>query len=402
MNVLMVNYEFPPFGGGTGTACARLLKVFAARANISVDLVTSGPSPGLRRQAIGEGIVVHRLPVPKKDLHYWRPLELARWTVQALVYARRLARTQTYDVCHCWAGWPSGIVGLALSERVPYVVSLRGSDVPGYNSRLTLLDPLLMRRLVRLVWRRSARVTAVSRDLRRLAHQSAPQAVIDVIPNGIDDDWAARKVFGGRDLLFVGRLIERKGVHLLLQAFARLAGDYPAVTLTIAGSGPERSALEQMARKILPPGRVRFTGHLQRTALREAYASAGIFVLPASRDAMPNAVLEAMASGLAIVTTRTGAAERIDGNGTVVELPTVGQLRDAIARYLDDADLLARHQRRSQELAHGVSWSAVADYFSTVYREVAAAMGGAPARPARDFIATPEAASAAARAGPSR
>ena len=100
---------------------------------------------------------------------------------------------------------------------------------------------------------------------------------------------------------------------------------------------------------------------------------------------MPNVVLEAMASGLAIVTTSTGATELIDGNGLVVETPEVAALRTAIARYLDDPALLARHQQRSRQLAEAMSWSTVADYFSMLYREVVAAPQGTVLVPPRDF-----------------
>jgi glycosyltransferase involved in cell wall biosynthesis len=388
MNILMINYEFPPFGGGTGTACAGLLDVFAARGDISVDLVTSGPLSGLRQRSLGSGIVAHCLPIPKRDMHYWRAEELARWTLLALGYARRLAAARDYDVCHCWAGWPSGLIGYALRNRVPYIVSLRGSDVPGYSRRLRRLDPLLMRHVARRVWRRSARVVAISRDLRRLALQSEPGAVIDVIPNGIDTRGFRPAKVGSRNLLFVGRLIERKGVDLLLRAFARLAASYPDTTLTLVGDGPERAALERLAGDVAPLGRVRFTGALQSTALADAFAAAGIFVLPSRSEALSNVVLEAMASGLAIVTTRTGATEPLDGNGLVVEPTDAGPLGDAIARYLDDPALLARHQRRSRQLAEGMSWSSVADYFGSLYRDVTAPQGTFPA-PAREFSLLP-------------
>ena len=381
----MINYEFPPFGGGTGLACARLLDAFATHADIAIDLVTSGPRPDMRRDRVGERIVVHRLPIPKRDLHYWRAGELARWTVRGLLHARRLVSVQGYDVCHCWAGWPSGVIGYQLRARVPYIVSLRGSDVPGYNPRLRLLDPLLMRYVARRVWHRSARIVAVSRELRRRALLSAPAAVIDVIPNGVDVGSFRPALSRGRELLFVGRLIERKGLHLLIRAFAQLAGVHPSTTLTVVGDGPARRALERLAGELAPRDRVRFTGHLDQDALADAYGQAAIFVLPALSDAMPNVVLEAMASGLAIVTTSTGATELIDGNGLVVETPEVGALRTAIARYLEDPALLARHQQRSRQLAEAMSWSTVADYFSALYREVVAAPRGAVLVPPRDF-----------------
>lgn len=381
----MINYEFPPFGGGTGVACAELLRAISPGNDLSIDLVTSGPQPELERRRLSERIVVHRLPVAKRDPHYWRAGELASWTFAASGYAARLAAMGGYHICHCWAGWPSGMIGYRLRNRVPYVVSLRGSDVPGYNTRLRMLDPLLMRHMVRRVWRGAARVVAVSRELRELALRSQPEATIDVIPNGVDVDWFRPAVPGSRDLLFVGRLIERKGVDILIRAFGELAADHPLTRLIVVGDGPERSSLEALAATAAPSGRVLFTGHLTRAALAEAYASAGIFVLPALRDAMPNVVMEAMASGLAIVTTRTGAMDILDGNGLVAGQPAVEPVRDAIARYLQDADLLARHQRRSRELAEATSWSAVADYFRTVYQDVVAAPRGLVTLPPREF-----------------
>lgn len=186
MRVLMVNYEFPPFGGGTGLACANVLRELGERRDIRVDLVTSGPGWAVERSVLAHGVHVHRIPTPKRDLHYWRMPELAVWTARALGYADRLRRSERFDLCHCWATWPSGVVGYRMSRRLPYVVALRGSDVPGYSRRLRRLDPLVMRHVARRVWRRSSRVVAVSRDLRALALETEPGMRVDVIPNGVD------------------------------------------------------------------------------------------------------------------------------------------------------------------------------------------------------------------------
>lgn len=384
MHVLMVSYEFPPFGGGTGIACARLIDVLARRSDIVVDLVTSGPMPDLERYEMGARVIVHRLPIPKRDLNYWRAGELMRWTFGAIRYTRRLTATTRFDVCHCWAGWPSGVIGCQLRGDVPYIVSLRGSDVPGYSARLRHLDALLMRHVARVVWQHAARVVAVSRDLRGLALSSAPDATIDVIPNGVDVERFTRADVGRRDLLFVGRLIERKGVHLLIEAFAYLAARYPEISLTVVGDGPARGSLEALAEALGVHGRVRFTGRLDSARLIAAYAEAGVFVLPASSDAMPNVVLEAMAAGLAIVTTKTGATEVLHGNGLVVDRPEVDLLQDTIATYLANPAMLASHQRRSRQLAEGMSWSAVADYFTLMYHDIAVRRKALP-MPPRDF-----------------
>lgn len=385
LRVLMVNYEFPPLGGGTGIACAQLLEEIAHRPNIAVDLVTSGTAPGLERTALARNVTLHRVPTPKRDLHYWRAGELLTWTRRALGYARRLHRERGFALSHCWAGWPSGIVGYRLRREMPYVVSLRGSDVPGYNSRLRLLDPLLMRHLCRRVWGGAARVVAVSRNLRALALETQPEAVIDVIPNGVDVRRFTPGPDGASSILFVGRLIERKGVDLLIDAFAGLAGEFPWLTLAIVGDGPERSRLESMVADRGLRRRVTFRGHLEREELTRAYREAAIFVLPALSEAMPNVVLEAMASGLAIVTTRTGAGELLRGNGLTADRPAAEPLRQALLTYLRDPDLLLQHRHSSRRLAEGMSWGAVADFVLAICNEAVSAADRPVAIPAREF-----------------
>jgi glycosyltransferase involved in cell wall biosynthesis len=369
LRILMINYEYPPFGGGTGLACSQLLDELARFSDLEIDLVTSGPGGRVEVERPSPSIGIHRLPVRKRTDHFWRASELAEWTVRSLAYTRRLVATQRFDVCHCWSAWPAGPIGLALSKRLPYVVSLRGSDVPGYNERLRWLDPLVFRHVARRVWRDAAYVVAVSHSLRSLALETAPEARIDVIPNGVDTrlfrPGAGRTAV---NLLFVGRLIERKGVDVLLRAFCDLAREHADVALTVAGDGPEKGRLQELCWQLGVAQRVTFLGHLDRTSLAERYRRASIFVLPALRDAMPNAALEAMASGLAVIATPGGAGDLIRDNGFVIAPRDPSSIRHAVGRYLADRQLLVAHQERSRALALRISWQAVAEYFNELYQ----------------------------------
>lgn len=364
----MINYEYPPFGGGTGLACSQLLDELASFSGLEIELVTSGRGPQVEVAHPAPSIRIHRLPVRKQAEHFWRASELAEWTARALACSRRLAAARPFDLCHCWSGWPAGLIGLALSRRLPYLVSLRGSDVPGYNARLRWLDPLLFRHVARRVWRGAAHVAAVSPSLRRLALETAPDARIDVIPNGVDTRrFRPGTPGGGVGLLFVGRLIERKAVHDLLRAFAGLAREHAQLTLAIAGDGPEKGRLQGLCRRLGVSERVTFLGHLDRDSLAECYRRASIFVLPAIRDAMPNAALEAMASGLAVIATPGGAGDLIGDNGFVIAPGDPSAIRDAVGCYLADRLLLAAHQERSRLLARSLSWRHVAEYVVELY-----------------------------------
>ena len=367
LRILMINYEYPPFGGGTGLACSQLLDEFASVSSLEIELVTSGPGRRVEVVRPAPSIRIHRLPVRKRAEHFWRASEIAEWTARALACSRRLAAAKRFDLCHCWSGWPAGLIGLALSRRLPYLVSLRGSDVPGYNARLRWLDPLLFRHVARRVWRRAAHVAAVSHSLRRLALETAPDARIDVIPNGVDTRRFRPGARGGAGLLFVGRLIERKGVDVLVRGFGDLAREHAQLTLAIAGDGPEKARLQELCRRLGVAERVTFLGHLDRDALAECYRGASIFVLPAIRDAMPNAALEAMASGLAVIATPGGAGDLIGDSGLVIAPGDPSAIRHAVGRYLADRRLLAAHQERSLALARSMSWRDVAEGVLELY-----------------------------------
>ncbi len=373
MRVLMVNYEFPPIGGGTGVACSQLLAEFANRPGIVIDLVTSGTIPQPTVERLASNIEIHRLPVAKRDLFYWRAGELFQWTRRAISHARMLSRQRQYDVCHCWAGWPSGIVGYTLRRRVPYIVSLRGSDVPGYSRRLRVLDPVVMRHVSRQVWGQATRVVAVSRNLRSLALQTYPNGVIDVIPNGVDIHRFVPETVdrGDHRILFVGRLVERKGVHILIEAFRGVLDGVPDATLTIVGDGPERARLEAMASELGVQDRIIFRGHVGGQDMPDAYREGAVMVLPALADAMPNVLLEAMATGLAIVTTPTGGSELVRGNGAIVPFSDPQELRRVLVDYLTDPNRLRDHRQESRRLAEGMSWSAVATFSLQLYHEAA-------------------------------
>jgi glycosyltransferase involved in cell wall biosynthesis len=373
VRVLMLCYEYPPLGGGTAAACSSLLAELARTDKVEVDLVTSGTRPQVERAELAPHVRIHRLPIAKTDARFWRAREIAEWLWRALPYARALACRQRFDIGHCWAGWPSGVIGWRLRARMPYVVSLRGSDVPGYNERLRLLDPAF-RPLVRRIWRDAAHISAVSADLRALAWQTEPGLAIDVIANGVDTRRFMPAGHAARhDIMFAGRLIRRKGVTHLLEAYAALGDLAGRPRLLIAGDGPERGALEALSRRLSIADSVTFLGHLERDRLARVYGEAGIFVLPSLADALPNVVPEAMASGQAIVTTATGARELLQGNGLVVPPGDSVALRDALRRYLTDPPLLLRHQHRSRQAALEMSWPGVAEWTLGVYRRVLAA-----------------------------
>lgn len=371
MKVLMLNYEYPPLGGGAANATRYLLREFRSFEDVHVELVTS--SVGAHRVgSVSDAIGIHYLDIGKKgSLHYQTNRNLAVYSWKALAYARRLLRERRFDLCHAFFGVPCGFIAKWLG--LPYIVSLRGSDVPFYNERFRHLDRFVFRHLSPWIWSRAARVVANSEELRDLALQSAPNQPIDVIYNGVDTEEFSP---GPRDaeglrVLCVSRLIPRKGIEFLLRALPLL--DNAEVRLTIAGTGSQQQELEALAEDLGIRGTVDFRGYVDHDELPPLYRDHDVFVLPSTNEGMSNTALEAMASGLPVILTDTGGAKallRHGENGFLVRKRSPEDIAEALRTHLSDKTLRAQHGNRSRDIALTKSWRSTAERYAEFYRAV--------------------------------
>ena len=367
MKVLFLNYEYPPLGGGAGVATRYLLNALDDFGDVTVDLVTSSTGRAHLEQ-LTPRVRIHYLDIGKKgSLHYQTQCDLMTYAARAFFYARKLLRRETFDLVHAFFGVPSGPVARALG--LPYIISLRGSDVPFYNERFEKLDRWVFRRLSRAVWGDAAFVVANSDGLRRLALKTAPDEDIRVIYNGVDTDFFSPP--GHRDvreaviLVSTGRLIERKGYHHLIEALSGL----DRVVLRLIGDGVEQERLTALAEA--HHVRVEFMGPKSPGEVAEALKAAEVFVLPSLNEGMSNALLEALASGLpAIVTDVGGSRELVNDNGVIVRKGDVPALRDAVKGYIENPSRARIHGERSRRKALEMSVSEMARKYRELYFQV--------------------------------
>jgi len=271
------------------------------------------------------------------------------YLLSALPRLRKILKTERIDVVHYFFGLPTGLLSLYSHsvKKLPYIVSLRGSDVPLYDQDSKKLRFLhwLTKRLSRKIWRDASQVFAVSGALARLANESFPDIPVGVIYNGVDIVEAAGRKQGSSAadpirLICVSRLIPRKGVHNLLDAFANLARGN--IILTIIGEGPSESALKAHAEAIGIADDVTFEGSCTAEEVQAHYLQSDIFVLPTRSDAFANVILEAMSAGLPVIASDVGGvAEAVaDGNtGILVQPGRPKQLTAAIQKLATDDDL---------------------------------------------------------------
>lgn len=375
MKILFLNYEYPPLGGGAANATFYLLKEFSGFPDMEIDLVTSSVNDKFTTERVGGNINIFRLPIGKKEknYHYQTQKELLTYSWKAYRYSRRLIKDNKYDLVLAFFGIPCGYIAMKLG--LPYVVSLRGSDVPFYNERFNMLDKLLFRRLSRKIWKRAEAVVALSQDLVNLARRTSKNQPIEIIYNGVNvDEFEPDKNILAREekfhILFVGRLIKRKGLDYLLEAVRNLANKYPEIRLTIAGDGP---LLEQYKKFVLSCGLepvVNFLGNVAHSQMPAIYRKSHIFVMPSLNEALGNVTQEALASGLPIITTNTGAAELIDGNGFVIRKKSFQDISDCLEKVIQNENLLREMSKKSREAAEKMSWGENARQYAEILKKV--------------------------------
>ncbi|MBN2125035.1 MAG: glycosyltransferase family 4 protein [Deltaproteobacteria bacterium] len=363
--MLLINYEFPPLGGGAGNATAHLAGELT-RLGAEVLVVTSGYE-GLPRREVREGFTVRRIPVLRRYPERCSPIEMLTFTGSAMVLLLQKIKAWRPHASLAFFGIPCGPVACWLKalRHVPYIVSLRGGDVPGFQPYDLAAYHRLVKPVVRFLWRRAAFVVANSEGLRDLASRTMPDLPIDVIPNGVDHEFFHPDAFA-RDpslvrMLTVGRLVYQKGVDIALSALADIRqGAGPGIRLEVVGDGPERRHLEAKAHSLGIQDVVRFHGWVSGKGLLRLYQESSIFILPSRDEGMPNVVLEAMACGLPV------AASRISGNeelvqdretGLLVDPDSPASLAEALKRMISDSNLACEMGRKGRLLVQGeYSW----------------------------------------------
>lgn len=365
MNVLMLCYEFPPLGGGGSRVVAGLAPELVRQGH-QVDLVTMG-FRGLPREEVVNGVRVHRVPCWRRRAHLCTLPEAFLYLCAALPTVIRLARSRRFDINHTHFILPDGLLAYAarLVTGLPYVITAHGSDVPGYNPNRLKLAHRLLAPLWHLVVRHAARLVCPSRFLQGLVERRTREVPITTVPNGIDAGRFHPNGSRRRRMLVVTRMFERKGVQYLLQAIAREPLGYE---LHIVGEGPHLPQLRAM----VPPGApVTFWGWLDNRSqeLKALYESASIFVLPSESENFPISLLEAMAAGLAIVTTsETGCAEVVGGTGLLVPSRDAASLASALKRLVSDEPLQRRlGEAARRRLEAQFTWTAVAQRYAALY-----------------------------------
>jgi glycosyltransferase involved in cell wall biosynthesis len=383
---LFTDTFFPVVNGVANTVYRSARRLSELGHSVAVCTVSHLSQPALRER-VGCGITVYTLP-----------------SVNALVYkearvmfpagfSKRLMRDFAPDVVHTHG---------PLMVGMEAIWSAQALHVPLVGTHHTFLDHYLKYVFLDYEWARnlSWRGTAwyynhcctVISPTRSLAEGLAThglKTVPVIVPNPVDVEFfspaastavkaqlKARFGIQGPALVYMGRLSYEKSIDQVLMALAFVAKSKPDCALLVIGDGPETGRLKRQARDLGLVDRVFFTGYLLGTELVEALRAGDIFVLASKSENMPLAVLEAMATGLPVVSVSSLGMKEIvvDGsNGFLLPPDRPQEMADRVVELIDDAAKRERFAGASRELSQQYSDVAAARRVAGIYERAIAA-----------------------------
>jgi L-malate glycosyltransferase len=398
MKIGMLASSFPRFEGDySGNFLYHLGRKLSKK---GVEVVIIAPfAPGYTRFDIWSGIKIYRFP------YFWparyhrlcygsgvlsniKKSKLATCQVpffigSELFWAKRVIEKEKIDILHAHWLIPQGLTGVFLKKikGIPLVLTIHGSDVYALTSKFW---SAIKARVIK-----QADVCSVnSSSTLGVAQQLFPEGRYEVIPMGVNiEQFSIKDRNSGREeremsniLLYIGRLINWKGVNFLIQALPLVLEKYPATKLVLVGNGPEKDRLVKLSSDLGVAGAVIFEDYISQEELPDRFHRADIFILPSIIDdqgcteGLGVVLLEAMAAGVPVIGNRVGGIPDIIKDGETGLLARPKDPRDLAEKIIY---LLREEILRERLVENGLdyvkknfSWDKLAERFRTIYQKL--------------------------------
>lgn len=363
MRILVLNYEFPPIGGGGGRFCEDLCIHLAG---LGHDIrVQTARFRGLPAVETRSGYTIHRGRSLRSRACACSVPEMAAFLVMNLLPAWRHALTWKPDVIHVHFAVPTGVLGWLLHRAtgIPYVVSVQLGDVPGCLPDQTDHVFRWIKPFTVPIWREAAAITAPSEHIRQLARRSYP-VPIEVLPNGVDTTRVKRSPPVPDNpvrLVFAGRFNPQKNLVFLIDVL-RCAADLDW-RMDLLGDGPLMGPLKAAVHRADLARRVHFHGWVPPDQVEATLSQSDILVIPSLSEGLPVVGARALAAGLAILGSDIGGIADLVRHGVNGFLCPVGDteaFEKALRSLLGAPERLAKMKEESRKLAARFDLQAIA------------------------------------------
>jgi len=321
MRILVLSHEYPPVGGGGGRVAQDICTGLARRGHELI--VLTAQCDDLPGEEMLDGVRLVRIQSGRRQPFRADMRAMIGYVWAGFWQGQRLIRRWQPDVVHVHFAVPAGVVAWALSvvTGVPYVLTAHLGDVPGGVPEKTGKWFRWIKPFTPPIWRRAAKVAAVSAFTRDLALVHYP-VDIEVVPNGVDMqelDPGEIVVNDSPKVVFAGRFMPQKNPLQIVEALAAVA-DLPWHCVMM-GDGPLRGDVEQAIAQHGLEERFTLPGWVTPEEVIDCYRKSDIFFMPSLSEGLPVVGVQSMSMGLALVLGAAG------GNVELIEDGVNGYLR---------------------------------------------------------------------------
>ena len=326
MKILVLNYEYPPLGGGAGVI-TRHISEGLTRLGHDITVVTAW-FDNLPETEEQDNLKIIRLKSKRKFTYRSNVFEMLSWVKFSKLFLENYLAENSFDLCFANFAIPGGIVALYLKNNfnLPYTIISHGHDIPWFCKKEMFWFHLFLYPIIKNICKKSEMNFIQTEEMKTNIDHFLGKILIEkniIIPNGCDTKLFfpdTDKNFSQFKIIFSGRLVKQKDPFTFLQALTFLLKKDISFTANIIGDGPLRESMEKFVRDNQLTGFVKFSGWISKPELAEEYRSSDVFVQTSVHEAMSIAIMEAFSSGTYVLCTSVGI------NSTLIKEKVNGEL----------------------------------------------------------------------------